>query len=340
MENLLQNRQRQFRASGLVVFTTASGLLLCRICASILSLFVENELLIDTIFSCLMQPVIGLLVPFLIYKFYLKKSVLEVFTFSNFRKPDWKVMLLCIPLTATLMVATMVIATIWRLFLISFGYQLPSGGGYGGGEFVLGLMLYEILLSAVFPAVCEEFTDRGGLLTTLRGSFPDFQAALLCGLIFGLSHQNVEQVVYTFFMGVFLAFLTMKTRSIFPAMLVHFINNAVSIYQGYAVDYSLPFHQLINGVYDLIVTNLGLVVAIAWLIIGCGVLLFWLIIRICRKNDEKALEKLKSENPDEEVTLPLDDKIGYKPVFKDWIFIICGMAMMAITTLCTFIWRI
>ena len=340
MENLLQQRQRQFRGAGLVVFTTASGLLICRILASILSLSVDNDLLIESIFTFIMQPVFGLIVPFLVYKFYLKKSVKQVFVFSNFRKPDWKVMLLCIPLTAAAMVATAVIATIWRLFLISFGYQLPTSSGVGGGEFVLGLMIYDVFLSAVLPAVCEEFTDRGGLLTTFRGSFSQIQTALLCGLIFGLSHQNVEQLVYTFFLGVLLAFLTMKTRSIFPAMLIHFLNNGISVYQTYAVAYQLPFHQLINGVYDLIVSNLALVASIAGLIIACGVLIFWLIIKISEKNDQKMLEKLKSENPDEEVELPLEDKIGYKPVFRDWIFIISGIIMMAITTFCTFIWRI
>ena len=128
-------------------------------------------------------------------------------------------------------------------------------------------------------------------------------------------------------------------------MLIHFLNNAISTYQTYAVAYSLPFHELINGVYDLLVTNIALVASVAGLIIGCGVLLFWLIISICDKNDAKERAKIKAEREKNgemvtEVSLPFEDKIVYRPVLRDWIFYIGGFVLMAITTFCTFLWRI
>ena len=342
MENLLLKRQKQFRASGLVVFLIACGLLVARIVSNLLNLGKVDYTLNDTIFTFIVQIGFGLVVPFFVYKIALKKSTKQTLEFSNFRKPDWKIMLLCIPLTFAVMCATAIIATVWRIFLISFGYQLSSSGYGSGGEFLWYMLVLEIFLSAMLPAICEEFTDRGGLLTTLRGSYSTVQTALISGLIFGLSHQNIEQVFYTFCMGVFLAILVMKTKSIFPAMLVHFINNAFSIYQSYAVTYSLPFYQLINWAYDLIVTNLGLVMALAGLIVGGGVLLFWLIIKICQKNDQKAREKIMQERGESggEVLLPFEDKTVYKPVFRDWIFMMSGMIIMAITTLSTFFWRI
>jgi hypothetical protein len=46
-------------------------------------------------------------------------------------------------------------------------------------------------------------------------------------------HQNIRQTGYTFFDGIVIALLFYYTGSIWPGIIVHFINNAYSVLSGY-----------------------------------------------------------------------------------------------------------
>ena len=95
--------------------------------------------------------------------------------------------------------------------------QVPSMDGWGfvGVLFVI----------AVLPAVFEELVFRGILLQGLKG-FPTWAAALICGGLFSLFHQNPAQTLYQFFCGVAFALLVLRSGSILPTMVAHFCNNA------------------------------------------------------------------------------------------------------------------
>lgn len=108
-------------------------------------------------------------------------------------------------------------------FLGNFGYQqtpiqIPSmeGVGFISVLFVIG----------VLPAIFEEILFRGFLLKGLR-SFGEVGAVLLCGGLFALFHQNPAQTLYQFCCGVAFAYVALKSGSILPTILSHFINNAI-----------------------------------------------------------------------------------------------------------------
>ena len=71
--------------------------------------------------------------------------------------------------------------------------QIPSMEGWG----FVGV----IVVIAVLPAVFEELFFRGVLLRGLRG-MPVWAAALICGGLFSLFHQNPAQTLYQFFCGI------------------------------------------------------------------------------------------------------------------------------------------
>ena len=345
MENLLEQRQKQFRATGMVLFEVSAGLLVARIVAGLLSGAI-NDTLLDVIFNVLMQVVFLLIGPFLIYKLALKKSFFQVLSFSNVRKPDWYIMLLCIPLGICCFIATIGISTIWQVILVLMGYT-PGGGGAYPETFSAWLLLLNIFLTGVLPGICEEFTNRGGLVTTMRGSFNNAQTILLCGLMFGLFHQNITQIVYTFLFGMLMTALVLKTKSIFPAMAVHFINNSLSVYLDYADAYSLPLGGFFDAVNNLLGSNFVLAVFLWALVSGAGALIFFVILKLAKKGKSKGLDSAFSsgiritEAEGEPVTddgTPLEDKMLYKPVLRDWAFYIGALAMTAVTTIFTFIW--
>lgn len=102
-----------------------------------------------------------------------------------------------------------------------------------GTEAVMELMqgqnfVLNALLTAVLPACVEEFMFRGVLFQTYRKSRM-LPAILLSGFLFGCMHMNLNQFIYAFALGVYLAFLVEATGSIFSSMLAHFTLNFTSV---------------------------------------------------------------------------------------------------------------
>lgn len=89
-------------------------------------------------------------------------------------------------------------------------------------ELVIG-----ILTMAVTPAICEEFLHRGLLLKAYenRGSS---KAIVITALFFGLFHFDLTNLLGPVFSGIILGYLVVRTNSIYPAIVLHFINNTMA----------------------------------------------------------------------------------------------------------------
>ncbi len=57
-----------------------------------------------------------------------------------------------------------------------------------------------------------------------------YTVIIMNGLLFGLFHMNMNQFVYTFFIGTVLSLSVYYTNSIYAGMIIHFVNNFLSIY--------------------------------------------------------------------------------------------------------------
>ncbi len=87
---------------------------------------------------------------------------------------------------------------------------------------------YLMLSIAIAPAIFEELVLRGVVLDAYRGQNL-YTAVVMNGFLFGLFHMNINQFVYTFFIGVILALSVYYTNSIFAGVLIHFMNNMLSV---------------------------------------------------------------------------------------------------------------
>lgn len=338
MDNVLELKQKRFRASGMVMFSVALGLLISRIVASFMYRADANDTVVDVVFTCLTQIVFLGVVPFLIYKFALRESPRGIMELSNYRKVDYRVLLLCVPLGVAMLCFTAGVSTMWYVFLTMFGYS--SGGGTTMPEtFNFGLLILDLALTGILPAVFEEFTNRGAFLTAMRSSFSPAQTVLLCGIAFGLFHQNITQVFYTFFFGVLCAVLVLRTKSVYPGMIVHFINNGLSVYLDYAAAYGLPLGGLTDWLYGLIAKAFPLV-GLLWLVtVGAGVGIVYLIFRLTSKKKPADGEARITAVDGVEIE-PLAETMLYKPVLRDWAFYIGALVVTAFTTCCTLWWGI
>jgi sodium transport system permease protein len=101
-----------------------------------------------------------------------------------------------------------------------------------------------VLFVAVFPGFFEEFAFRGLLLHGLRQRMKPAMAIALSALIFGFFHVSLFRIAPTAFLGLVFGLSVVLTGSIFPAMLWHFLNNAISLVGSSAgwigEDFTLP----------------------------------------------------------------------------------------------------
>lgn len=96
-----------------------------------------------------------------------------------------------------------------------------------------------ILITAVTPAICEEITLRGVILSGYK-NINIHKAAIMDGLIFGIIHMNPNQFVYAFAMGTLFAYVVYITNSIFASMICHFLFNGTSTSLAYILLKILP----------------------------------------------------------------------------------------------------
>ncbi len=85
-----------------------------------------------------------------------------------------------------------------------------------------------ILAMAVMPAIFEELTFRGVLLSNYK-CVGIAKAAVVTGFFFGLIHGNIYQIIYAIAAGAFFAAITAYTNSIYASMLSHFLFNGVQV---------------------------------------------------------------------------------------------------------------
>lgn len=112
----------------------------------------------------------------------------------------------------------------------------------------LGVFLV-ILAVSITPALVEEFAFRGVCLGLLRNVSDGF-ALFVSSLFFGLMHGNFSQAPASVIMGLFFGFVALKSGSIWPSVILHFLNNGISVLLTY-LGFYLPV-QMYAFVYFLI----------------------------------------------------------------------------------------
>ena len=126
-------------------------------------------------------------------------------------------------------------------------------------------LLLNLFIIAVLPAVLEEAVFRGCVLRVLR-PFGDGFAIIVSAVLFSLMHGNIRQIPFAFIVGLILGRLYVITNSLWLPMIVHFINNALSVTMEYlAFDLSESGAAVFYGgiIYGL--TAVGAVTALVLL---------------------------------------------------------------------------
>ncbi len=95
---------------------------------------------------------------------------------------------------------------------------------------------YPLQISILFAPIYEEVIFRGLILIGLTRFYSVRNSIIISSLLFGLWHfkniffipapELIHQILYTaFIFGPIVAWITIKTKSIWPAMILHYLNN-------------------------------------------------------------------------------------------------------------------
>lgn len=282
----------------------------------------DTDVQIDNLFTILTQIVCMGMIPVFTMLLVDKKDGIETLREElYFKKPKIKGSWGWIILLAVLyLVINGGISTAWYGAIRLFGYTPVVSDG----EVIstIGEFLFAILMSAVLPAFFEEITHRGLVLRTVRGSI--HKRALMSALLFGLMHQNIVQTGYTFAGGLIMAYSVLYTGSIFPAMLIHFVNNACVQLRIFSASYNGLFYQGFQFIYS----NMSqwwfmLILTVLWALAVVGV--YFTLRHLKNKAEKEDVAVLAVEREE-------DDTVVARFL---WIAII---VFGALTTLYTFIW--
>jgi len=91
------------------------------------------------------------------------------------------------------------------------------------------LFIISILLVGILPGLLEEMLFRGILLNGFEKNYSEKKAILISALLFGIVHLNPWQFVTAFIMGIILAWVYIRTKSIILCIYMHIFNNLVSV---------------------------------------------------------------------------------------------------------------
>ena len=277
--------------------------LICYFC--IIAVFVTIKILsslkllnfLGTIGSYLVEAFIQIgllfLLPIFFFSFLQKNKVKDTMNFYGFKKISFKAILIAIMMGIVVYILNVFVASFFKSILVAFGYNY--GGSSVPTNYPIWLLFINILTTAFLPALCEETAHRGMLLKGLSAKGKMF--AIVCSsLLFGLLHMNIEQFFYTTIIGLFAGYLALVCDTIYPAMIVHFMNNAISVLMGYSAANNLTFDFLFTWINQNLALSpmLGGLFVIFFIMTLC-IFLKFLVKLLFRETALKRMNRLHSE---------------------------------------------
>lgn len=187
---------------------------------------IYNETLPMLAFDILLS-LISIGIPFLILYFIQKKEkTAEELPFGTTYNMDIakNLIMVFLPLMILSAIAINFISSIFQENLgIEFTASVNDISLKGTKETILGS-----LSIAVIPAIIEETCIRGIILQSLR-KYGDKFAIVASAILFAIMHGNMVQIPYTIIGGLLLGYLVVATGSLWPPIILHFINNMYSV---------------------------------------------------------------------------------------------------------------
>ncbi len=115
---------------------------------------------------------------------------------------------------------------------------MPSDVGNMPDAINISQLLFELVIVAGLPSICEEIFFRGFVMRAFERYSPVL-AVLLSAVAFAVMHGNLQQLLYAFILGIVLGTVVMLTDSLLAGTVMHFTLNAFSVIISYPPIYAM-----------------------------------------------------------------------------------------------------
>lgn len=180
----------------------------------------------------------------------------------------------------------MLLAYVGAYCLLPLIYLINYLTAFFAKNYVNGMVseLYEyplwaqLILMAFLPAAAEELIFRGIFYGSYRRKNV-IRAALMSGLLFGITHLNLNQFAYAFAIGVAFCLLYEASGSLVLPMTAHFAINANTVLMLYAMG-GMPDTDVQGSVEEAVPAGMIMTVAVVFLVFAMlGLFFFGMILK-------------------------------------------------------------
>ena len=228
----------------------------------------------DFAFTFVVQVLTLFLLPLFLNCVFLEVRPKQVFKSCNFEKINIQTILISFMLGILCFFINVAVSSLFTGILTFTGYRYP---GYSAVEsnYSIGNFFLQVFTVACLPAFCEEFLHRGIVLQGIKHI--GFKKAIVTSsLLFGLLHFNIGQVAYAFVIGLILGFVAVVSKNIFPAMIIHFTNNFISVYLEFAEAKGWAFGDILSKLQSALSSSTGV-----WVFIGTAIFMIVVVALLC-----------------------------------------------------------
>lgn len=101
-----------------------------------------------------------------------------------------------------------------------------------------GSLILSIITVGIIAPFAEEFLFRGVIYNTLSKKISIRWTIIIQAILFGVFHFNLIQGVYATLLGLVFGYVTYKTKSLWPAVIMHILNNLIATIAPYVLSQS------------------------------------------------------------------------------------------------------
>lgn len=192
----------------------------------------------------ILNQFIFLILPLIIYFLFTRENLKKTLKFNKVYASEVLIMILIALLSQPIAGICAYISSFFSENVVSQVIQSLNGIPY----FQL------ISIMAVTPAICEELTMRGVILSGAK-NHNIIKASIVNGLIFGMIHLTGSQLLYATFLGIIFAYIVRITNSIFSSCIIHLVFNGFNMSMGYFSGKLLENQDIASQVEDAAINS-------------------------------------------------------------------------------------
>jgi len=170
----------------------------------------------DSLFACIAEIVLQAACFIVVISVGLKNQKKTLASVCSFKKVNGNVL-----------VAAILCSIGYTLFdfyiqFLFFSFRYGWDTNYGEAE---GFSLFNLIDTAIIPAVAEEILFKGLVFTILKKYYPTIVAIIIASILFAACHLSFIGFIPHFLFSCFTFFLYLRSGSLILPMVLHFTNN-------------------------------------------------------------------------------------------------------------------